>query len=179
MLPFGTPLTRLSDYPGSPDFGNPFIEPVFEPGSPQKESEMKKIICLDFDGVLHSYKSGWMGAEIVVDPPVVGAMKALMTYLDEGYEIHIFSSRTGQSGGLDAMRFWLRGNLEKHLRKNGRRRDADRVREIVNHEINWPREKPAAHITIDDRGYQFAGTFPTIAEIEEFVPYREADEEAA
>jgi hypothetical protein len=32
----------------------------------------KPILCLDFDGVLHSYTSGWKGAAVIPDPPVPG-----------------------------------------------------------------------------------------------------------
>jgi len=33
----------------------------------------KPILCLDFDGVIHSYSSGWKGADVIPDPPVPGA----------------------------------------------------------------------------------------------------------
>ena len=28
----------------------------------------KPILCLDFDGVIHSYISGWKGADVIPDP---------------------------------------------------------------------------------------------------------------
>lgn len=30
------------------------------------------ILCLDFDGVCHSYTSGWKGAAVIPDPAVPG-----------------------------------------------------------------------------------------------------------
>lgn len=36
-----------------------------------------KTICIDFDGVLHSYTSGWQGEDVASDPPVPGAIEWL------------------------------------------------------------------------------------------------------
>lgn len=67
----------------------------------------KPILCLDFDGVIHSYNSGWKGAAVIPDPPVPGALQFIAEAL-ETFEVHIFSSRSHQWGGRRAMKRWLR-----------------------------------------------------------------------
>ena len=39
----------------------------------------KPILCLDFDGVVHSYKSGWQGVDAIPDPPTEGFFEWLAT----------------------------------------------------------------------------------------------------
>lgn len=34
----------------------------------------KPILCVDFDGVIHSYASGWTKTDTVADDPVPGAI---------------------------------------------------------------------------------------------------------
>ena len=48
----------------------------------QTERSGKSVICVDVDGVIHSYTSGWQGATVLADPPVPGAIEALHLYLD-------------------------------------------------------------------------------------------------
>jgi hypothetical protein len=64
---------------------------------------MKPILCLDFDGVIHSYTSGWQGAAIIPDQPVEGALNFIYRATDH-FRVAIFSSRSNQPGGVDAMR---------------------------------------------------------------------------
>ncbi len=109
------------------------------------------LIC-DFDGVLHSYTSGWKGADVVSDPPVPGAIEFLRE-ATKHFVVAIYSSRSGQPGGIGAMKEWLRtyggGSLD----------------------ITFPIEKPAAFLTIDDRAYLFTGTFPDPASLLSFKPW--------
>ena len=62
----------------------------------------KPILCLDFDGVIHSYTSGWKGADVIPDPPVDGALDFLER-ASAHFDVQIFSSRSNQPGGIEAM----------------------------------------------------------------------------
>ena len=66
-----------------------------------------KTLCIDFDGVLHSYTSGWKGADVVSDDPVQGAIPWLNSLVDHGWDVAIYSSRSGERGGVEAMKKWL------------------------------------------------------------------------
>ena len=128
----------------------------------------KPILCLDFDGVLHSYSSGWKGADVIPDPPVDGAMDFIWR-ASEHFRIAIYSSRSNQPGGVRAMRNWL----AEHFRFFWA---ADRTHcDDVLAEIEWPNEKPAAFITIDDRALTFEGVWPNIETLKTFKPWNKRD----
>lgn len=122
----------------------------------------RKILCVDFDGVLHSYTSGWKGPRCIPDKPVDGALSWLdhvLSHWASPFEVHIFSSRSSYWGARRAMKNWLIDwgmSPEKVAR------------------IKFPRSKPPAHLTIDDRAIQFTGLFPKITSMLAFEPYREA-----
>jgi len=120
----------------------------------------KPILCLDFDGVLHSYKSGWKGADVIIDPPVPGALEALKRYVESGLEVHIYSSRSNEENGILAMQLWLSAALI----------DADLEGPWAD-QIKWPRSKPPAKVSIDDRAIPFDGTWPDPEAIHNFKPW--------
>jgi len=125
---------------------------------------MKPTLCIDFDGVLHSYTSGWKGADVVPDPPVDGAMRFLWDAA-EHFTLAIFSSRSHQSGGKAAMKEWL----TEHFRSFW---TADRTHaDDILAEIQWPNEKPAAFLSIDDRALCFEGAWPDAKELLGFKPW--------
>lgn len=124
----------------------------------------KPILCLDFDGVIHSYTSGWKGADVIPDPPVVGAMQFIWDVTDH-FRVAIFSSRSNQAGGLSAMKAWLYYYFKDYW--NGDVRQADHKLA----EIEWPLEKPMAMVTIDDRALTFNGTWPRIEDLKAFQPW--------
>lgn len=125
------------------------------------------ILCLDFDGVLHSYTSGWEGADKISDPPVDGAIDWLRSllgcpedigigprYLD--FRVAIFSARSNQRGGIKAMKKWLKKHgLSKYELEL----------------IDFPKAKPPAFLGIDDRVLTFTGVFPSVADMKNFKPW--------
>lgn len=127
-----------------------------------------KTLCVDFDGVLNSYKSGWRGPRTLPDPPVDGAIKWLESLLGvpEGvcamyqeppkFRVCIFSSRNRYFGARRAMRKWLL----KHGLHPG-----------YLGMIEFPTRKPPAHFILDDRAKRFEGEFPTIEEMQTFRPW--------
>lgn len=124
------------------------------------------ILCLDFDGVLHSYTSGWKGADNIPDPPVPGAMKFLWE-ANKYFEIAIFSSRSNQPGGINAMQTWLVKHMGDWFKEN--LYDIKGLTFVE--ELSFPNHKPPAMITIDDRAIQFTGEWPAPKQLLEFKPW--------
>lgn len=122
----------------------------------------KPILCLDFDGVLHSYTSGWKGANVIPDPPVEGAIAFMLGALRH-FDVTIFSSRSNQPGGLAAMARWLKehGGQAWHETPDGPGLE----------DVRFVTEKPAAMVTIDDRALTFDGTWPSIDTLKGFRPW--------
>lgn len=115
---------------------------------------MKKTVVFDFDGVIHSYTSGWRGATNIPDPPVPGIESALKAVHDAGYEIIVVSARCASHSGIVAIESWLD--------KNGLDQYVDKV----------CKEKPPAIVYIDDRAICFDGHPETLLDkIESFKPW--------
>lgn len=114
---------------------------------------MSGTVVLDFDGVLHSYTSGWQGAAVIPDPPVEGAVEFIDMLEAEGYEVVVASTRANTREGLKAMRKWLRSNR------------FDRLRNLKIAEEG----KPPGIVYLDDRALRFdgPGAWPTMAQIRE------------
>jgi hypothetical protein len=120
------------------------------------------ILCLDFDGVVHSYKSGWVKTYFIPDPPNPGAIQFIWDAVVD-FDVHIFSSRSSDPTGIQAMQAWL-WHWTKIERDTS---DADAIMATV----KWPTVKPPALVTIGDRIIQFTGKWPDLKELKGFKPW--------
>jgi hypothetical protein len=127
----------------------------------------KPILCLDFDGVLHSYTSGWQGADVVSDPPVPGALQFIWD-AQEHFTVAVYSSRSGQPGGIAAMKDWL-FSVANASRDDGPWCDDPHLGFL--HQVEWPTEKPPAMVTLDDRAITFTGKWPSLEGLRTFKPW--------
>ena len=128
--------------------------------------EHKKTICVDFDGVIHSYTSGWKGADVIPDPPVEGAIEGLYRLTaDPEIDVAIHSSRSAQPGGIEAMKVWLDhwdGIFCKDVPPKLVALDL----------VRFPVDKPPAMAYVDDRGINFDGDWSKITtELKDFTPW--------
>ena len=137
-----------------------------ETWDPPLGDEMSKTICLDFDGVLHSYESGWQGADKIPDDPVPGAMDFLYDVLkDERFNVVIYSSRSSHDGGIGAMESWL---VEHFAERFG---NTEETKDLLGMNLKFVTSKPGAFLTIDDRAMLFTGVWPELDWIDAFKPW--------
>lgn len=123
---------------------------------------MKSILCLDFDGVIHSYTSRWQGADVIPDPPVDGAIAFMLGALHH-FDVVIFSSRSHQSGGVAAMKAWLKIHAGSTWYESPDGPGLEDVRFVD--------VKPPAMVTLDDRAITFTGTWPNLETLKTFKPW--------
>lgn len=110
------------------------------------------ILCLDFDGVLARYERGWPGnAAMVAEEPVEGAQDFVRRAQEAGWRVMVYSARSGQAGGIRAMRTWLKRHGFP--------------------EVELPGRKPPITLTIDDQAIRFEGAWPDPKEILKLKPW--------
>lgn len=119
-------------------------------------TDRKPILCMDFDGVIHSYTSPWQSEAIIPDPPVTGAFHWIERAL-EVFDVHIYSRRSISESGRKAMALWFG--------RHGGGRLVER--------LTFAHEKPAAFLTIDDRAVCFQGEWSKLdpRKLREFRPW--------
>jgi len=131
-----------------------------------RNQNRKKIICIDFDGVLHdNTHTAWKNARIISGDAIMDSISwlhRLIYSLPKDYEIAIFSSRNAAFGGIRAMKKWLfmYGLSEDDIAR-----------------ISFPIYKPPAHVVIDDRALQFSGFYPEVKNIISFKPWNKRGKE--
>lgn len=112
------------------------------------------ILCLDFDGVMNTYASGWQGVGVCNDPPVDG-LEAFLEQALLHFEVHVYSSRSAVYRGRETMEAWCQKWLSPRIAQC----------------LFFPEHKPPAMVTLDDRALTFTGTWPDVVTLRAFVPW--------
>ncbi|MDP2683473.1 MAG: hypothetical protein Q8P20_00295 [bacterium] len=116
----------------------------------------KGAVAIDFDGVINSYKSGFVAIDNIPDSPVDGAFEFIEKLLNYGYTVYIYSTRNYRFEGQQAISKWML--------------DHGMPNDILS-KLIFPKAKPIAKIYIDDRAWLFNGTWPDIKDIDNFKPW--------
>ena len=120
-------------------------------------SEQKQTVVFDFDGVIHSYTSGWQGVDVIPDPPVHGIGTAISLIRDY-YKVVVVSTRCTSENGKKA--------IQDYLKTHGIEVDGIEA------------EKPPAIVYIDDRAICFDGYADTLLrKVLTFKPWTERRKE--
>jgi hypothetical protein len=151
--------------------------------------DRKPTLCIDFDGVVHGYTSGWKGVDQIPDAMVPGFFE----WCEAAYplfNLQIYSSRSKEQTGLEAMWNWIsRQWIDKtngHIMVSsltpglmgftGSSKDTGTAGPPTLFEILIAHEKPAAFLTIDDRAWCFDGTWPDPRALLAFKTWQQRDE---
>jgi hypothetical protein len=133
---------------------------------------MKRVLSIDIDGTAYSYLEGYKGDTHIEGPPNPGFTEIMAQYVKQ-FTVVLISSRFNsvrtRRPAMQAVTDWLR-----HHEIPGS--------EIVYHWNDWHdwsnafdeeciilcASRPPSLRTIDDRGYHFTGTWPTVQELTNF-----------
>ena len=99
----------------------------------------KKLISIDFDGVIHDYQNGWQDGDIN-GKPMDRAFENILKLKDNGFDIAIFSTRNSVEGQILKMKEWFLDNKMQ-------------IEDVA--DLLFPVSKPKALVYIDDRALRF------------------------
>jgi hypothetical protein len=113
------------------------------------------ILCVDFDGCIHSYERGWQGGKIY--GTVVAGFFDWLAQARQYFRVMVYSSRSADEAGIADMQGWL-------MRQNGG---------VLPEGLEFVAKKPAAFLTIDDRAVCFDGDWEKLdpAKLRGFKPW--------
>jgi hypothetical protein len=126
----------------------------------------KPILCLDFDGVIHSYERGWQNGEIY--GTVTSGFWEWANEARKHFHLVVYSSRSKEPEMRTAMWSWLKHQWG--VWAAARELSDDDIRYT---DLELASEKPPAFLTIDDRAVCFQGDWSALdpAELRGFKPW--------
>lgn len=130
---------------GMPDAA-PFDPERFDTIAEQQEwfENLARTITWDFDGTIHPYSQGWIGATPDDEPPIDGVRELIEKFDEQGFRQVVFSTRCERTEGRDGVIAWL----EKY--------ELDTFFAEITH------TKPPAIAYIDDRAVPYLGNWEDV-----------------
>lgn len=131
---------------------------------PKIADAWKPILCIDFDGVIHSYERGWQDG--VIYGSVTHGFFEWAEKASKLFDLVIYSSRSKDGGGRNAMAVWLHDQHAAWRKAEGKSGNDSLS-------FEFSHEKPKAFLTIDDRAIQFDGNWGSLepSELRAFKPW--------
>lgn len=136
----------------------------------------RKVVAVDFDGVIHRHAVPWTKPHEINDGPVEGVFDFLDKVIRE-FDLAVFSARANDKRARYAIVNWLykkwptlsldwaRYDVEDAFILKGVPASGNAVVTV-----KITAQKPHAFLYIDDRGWRFDGTtFPTMDELRVFA----------
>jgi hypothetical protein len=131
----------------------------------------KPILCVDFDGVIHSYERGWQDG-VIYGTVVPGFFRWAIATVEK-FELVVYSNRSKTEEGRSAMAQWLGTQSIEAIHSGEVPADYDWARLFGR--LQFVHEKPPAWLTIDDRAICFKGDWNalelSLEAIETFKPW--------
>lgn len=122
----------------------------------------KPTICIDFDGVIHSYEKGWQDGTIY--GTIVPGFLEWAAQACKHFKLAVYSSRSKDAESRTSMMLWLH---DEAVDQGWHSTPSNNVKVLRLLEpkiaalvlLEFVHEKPAAWLTIDDRCVRFDGSW--------------------
>jgi hypothetical protein len=108
-------------------------------------------LCIDFDGVIHSYEKGWGNGSIY--GTVTHGFWEWAIEAEKHFKLIVYSTRSATPGGRSNMRRWLKKQWDKTQKEFG----GDMPK------LEFASKKPPVWLTIDDRAVCFTGDWSALS----------------
>ncbi len=129
----------------------------------------KQTLCVDFDGVIHSYEDGWQNG--LIYGTVVPGFFTWAERVMSRFHLVIYSSRSAALEHRIPMHLWLEYHLQRWVASGGNRW-------LTMERFAFSDVKPAAWLTIDDRAVCFTGDWTAPAlQLEALLAFKPWNEE--
>ena len=115
----------------------------------------KKVLLIDFDGVIHQFKKGWNKGKIL-ESPVENSKWALRTLVKAGYEVVIFCARLTKHDVVSDVKD-QKARMENWFFIHGFKKGV--------HYHRMTNKKEGCLAQIDDRAIRFEGHWESIVKM--------------